>query len=167
VVVLANLDHAELRHALMLRAFDVFSSPTTARTGTPRDWSAELLKLYGDLRAKGNEERAKLEAARVAGTGPSLPVERYAGDYADPLYGPAKVIAEGSGLRLVLAQELGGRLEHWHYDTYRTVPDLAWVDPLYVRFGVDAQGLVSRVALGDLGQPEAAWASFARQEEKK
>lgn len=167
VVVLANLDHAELRHALMLRAFDAFSSPTTARTGPPRDWSAELLKLYGDLRAKGKEERGKLEAARVAGTRPTLPVERYAGDYADPLYGPAKVIAEGSGLRLVLGQELGGRLEHWHYDTYRIVPELAWVDPLYVRFGVDAQGRVSRFALGDLGQPEADWTSFARQEEKK
>ena len=28
VVVLANLDHAELRHALMLRAFDTFGAPT-------------------------------------------------------------------------------------------------------------------------------------------
>jgi CubicO group peptidase (beta-lactamase class C family) len=46
VVVLANRDHAELRHALMLRAFDLFGP------GARRDWSAELLKLYADLAAE-------------------------------------------------------------------------------------------------------------------
>ena len=46
VFVLANLDHAELRHALMLDVFDRY-------LGRPRrDWSAELLKLYGDLQRR-------------------------------------------------------------------------------------------------------------------
>ncbi|HEV7590809.1 MAG TPA: serine hydrolase domain-containing protein, partial [Longimicrobium sp.] len=40
VVVLANLDHAELRHALLYRVLDLY-------TGAPeRDWSAELRALY-------------------------------------------------------------------------------------------------------------------------
>ena len=39
VYVLANLDHAELRHALMYKVFDLY-------TGKPeRDWSADLLKV--------------------------------------------------------------------------------------------------------------------------
>jgi CubicO group peptidase (beta-lactamase class C family) len=181
VVVLANLDHAELRHALMLRAFDTFGSnlgragegaksaagSSATRETAGRDWSAELLKLYSDLRAQGQEERAKLEKARVSGTRPSLAMEAYAGRYADPLYGDVKILAEGGALRLDRGLSLGGRLEHWHYDTWRTVPDLEWVDAVYVRFVLDAQGRPSRLGLGDLGEAEDAWAWLARQEEKK
>ena len=46
VYVLSNLDHAELRHALMYRVFDLYG--TGNRT---RDWSADLLDLYS-----GHEE---------------------------------------------------------------------------------------------------------------
>ncbi len=164
VVVLANLDHAELRHALMLRAFDVFGSE---RTPAGRDWSAELLKLYAELRKQGQEERAKLEQGRVSGTRPSLALEAYAGRYADPLHGGAEIRAAGGALRLERGQSLGGRLEHWHYDTWRTVPDLEWVDPVYLRFVLDVQGRPSRLGLGDLGEADEGWAWLAREEEKK
>ena len=40
VYVLANIDHAELRHALMYQAFDLYSG------NPPRDWSAELHALF-------------------------------------------------------------------------------------------------------------------------
>src|SRR4051812_31124882 len=46
VYVLSNLNHMEARHALMLKTFDTFTN------APPRDWSAELQKLYGDIRAK-------------------------------------------------------------------------------------------------------------------
>ena len=43
VVVLANLDHTELRHALMYRVFDAY-------LGRPaRDWSADMRALYAGL----------------------------------------------------------------------------------------------------------------------
>jgi hypothetical protein len=125
------------------------------------------MKLYADLRTQGQEERSKREAARVSGTRPSLATEAYAGLYADPLYGGAKIRAEDGALRLDRGQSLGGRLEHWHYDTRRTVPDLEWVDPVYVRFVLDAQGRPSRLGIGDLGEADESWAWLARQEEKK
>ena len=51
VYVLANLDHAELRHALMYKVFDRF-------IGAPeRDWSAEFLKLYRRLKRQADEAR--------------------------------------------------------------------------------------------------------------
>jgi len=162
VVVLANLDHAEVRHALMLRAVDAFAA------GRPdRDWSADLGKLYAELREQGKAQRGKLEGARVAGTRPSLLPEAYAGSYADPLYGRAQVSAEGGQLRVAIGQSLGGRLEHWNYDTFRVVPELPWVDPVYLRFTVDAQGRPARLGMGDLGDADEAWAWLARQEEKK
>ena len=54
VVVFANRDHAELRHALMYAAFDRFLG------GTQRDWSAEMLPLYAGLerRERRRSERS-------------------------------------------------------------------------------------------------------------
>src|SRR5947208_14997161 len=46
VYVLSNRDHIEARHALMLKTFDLFTNAPA------RDWSAELLKLSGALRAQ-------------------------------------------------------------------------------------------------------------------
>ena len=85
VYVLANLDHAELRHALMYTVFDRYS-------GAPeRDWSGELLKLYTGIRRQADETREKEEAKRVRGTTPSLPLAQYAGTYSDPLRGDVEV----------------------------------------------------------------------------
>lgn len=153
-----------------VRAFDAYAAKGVAVWKVPglavavvKDGRVVLARAYG-VRELGRPEPATTRTLFAVG---STTKAMTAADYADALYGKAKVVADGSGLQLVLGQELGGRLEHWHYDTYKTVPDLAWVDPVYVRFGVDAQGRVSRLVLGDLVRPEEAWASFARQEEKK
>ena len=48
VYVLANADHVELRHALMLKVFDLWGpSPSKGR-----DWSTELRTLYGNARTQ-------------------------------------------------------------------------------------------------------------------
>jgi hypothetical protein len=72
VFVLGNLDHVELRHALMFKAFDLWTG-----TGS-RDWSAEMLTLYGDMRARGEAARKKAESERITGTRPSLALDKYA-----------------------------------------------------------------------------------------
>jgi len=158
VCVLANLDHAELRHALMLRVLDVFGP------GPGRDWSADLHALYAERRRKADEEAAGLEAGRQAGTRPSLALAAYAGAYADPLFGRVDVRAEAGELRLAAGSELTGRLEHWHYDTFRVAWDLFWLDPVFVRFEIDAQGRASRLWLGGLGDDEAALQRYGREE---
>jgi CubicO group peptidase (beta-lactamase class C family) len=93
VYVLANRDHTEVRHALMLSVFDRFTgahpNAQSPRVGDPggleRDWSAELLTLYADLQAQADEARKKQESKRVTGTSPTLPLARYVGTYSDPL----------------------------------------------------------------------------------
>ncbi|HVQ28038.1 MAG TPA: serine hydrolase [Vicinamibacteria bacterium] len=161
VVVLANRDHAELRHALMLRAFDVFGGG-----GAKRDWSTELLKLYADLRAEGKAKQAKLEEGRVAGTRPTLPLAAYAGTYADPLFGEVTVKEDGAGLRLAQGPELRARLEHWNYDTWKVVWDMEWVTPTFLRFALGAQGGASGLQIGGLDEPDDAQAHFHRREAK-
>jgi CubicO group peptidase (beta-lactamase class C family) len=112
VVVLANLDHAELRHALMLRVLDMYA-------GRPsRDWSSELRTLYGNLERRGEEARQAFLRTRVSGTSPSLPLERYAGTYVDSLSGTVEISKRGERLHAAFGKGFRGWLEHWHYDTF-------------------------------------------------
>jgi CubicO group peptidase (beta-lactamase class C family) len=112
VVVLVNQDHAELRHALLLRTFDTYLG------GASRDWSTDLLRLYaGEMHKTDSTERAQ-EATRIPGATPSLPVGRYVGVYRDSLYGSFVVRLE----RGALVGQRGpwiGDLEPWGYDTFR------------------------------------------------
>jgi len=144
VYVLANLDHAELRHVLMWRVFDLFT------TGTGRDWDHDLKALYDSAAVLGRAAVARVEQDRVAGTKPSLPLERYAGTYADSLLGNAEVTFEGGALRARIGKGFNGRLEHWNYDTFRAIWNDDRIDPTFLTFVVDATGTAS-VLKADLG----------------
>lgn len=134
VIVLANLDHAELRHAIMLDVFDRYIG------GSRRDWSTDLRSLYRELGAEAEAAAKKLEAARVPGTRPSLPLSAYAGSYSDPLYGEVVVSVEGSRLRLQYGGAYAGPLDHWHFDTFRAQWDAAWRGTALVSFSLDTRG---------------------------
>jgi CubicO group peptidase (beta-lactamase class C family) len=143
VYVLANADHVEVRHALMLKVFDLWGpAPTKGR-----DWSTELRTLYGAQRTQAIAAAKAAEAKRITGTKPSLPLGRYVGVYADSLYGDASVSAAGDGLRLKVGT-LEGALEHWQYDTFRVRWDRRWQSPSLVTFIVGADGSPSRIEIG-------------------
>lgn len=142
VYVLSNLDHVEVRHALMLKTFDVF-------TGAPaRDWSAELRTLYGDMRAQGVAAQKRADQQRVADTKPSLSLERYAGTYADSLYGTRTVTFENGALRMRFGPEYAATLEHWQYDSFRARFDNRWDGTQLVTFTIGADALPSRIDMG-------------------
>ncbi|MEZ5293640.1 MAG: serine hydrolase [Vicinamibacterales bacterium] len=140
VFVLANLDHAELRHALMYRVFDAY-------LGRPaRDWSADLRALYQDLAREGDSQQKKAEGTRVPGTSPSLPLDRYAGTYAHPVYGPLTVSRDGAGLRLAFGSGYVGPLTHVHYDTFTATWDARWRGTSRVTFQIDGKGRAAAIA---------------------
>jgi CubicO group peptidase (beta-lactamase class C family) len=155
VVVLANLDHAELRHALMYRVFDLYLDPPNV--ATHKDWSADLRTLYGGLAKEARAAERKALASRVPRTRPTLPATAYAGTYADSLYGDVTVRVE-AGRRLVAhyGPAYVGELEHWHYDTFRA----RWRDPAlgtsFVTFTLDPARMhvvgASVEGLGDFGR---------------
>jgi len=115
VYIFGNADHVEIRHALMLKVFDLY-------TGAPaRDWSAELLKLYGDAKVAQDKAIADAENKRITGTHPALPLSAYAGTYTHPAWGDL-VITEQDGklkIRFGIGEENMGVLEHWNYDSFR------------------------------------------------
>ena len=149
VLVLANRDHVELRHAIMFTVFDRFIG------GGDRDWSAELQTLYGDLQKEADAARKKADERRVTGTSPSLPLARYTGTYADPLHGDVAVTLDGGRLRVKYGSAYAGALEHWNYDTFRARWEAAWRGTALVTFVLDASGQPARL--------EAMGARFVRQ----
>jgi CubicO group peptidase (beta-lactamase class C family) len=143
VCVLGNLDHAEFRHAVMLKVFDLFLG------GPGRDWSAELLQLYGGIRARRDSAQAAIERQRVPGTSPTHPLEAYVGTYLNPVWGPVVVAAAEGGLVLSIGSnpELRGPLRHWHYDSFRAELGDGRESPDLVQFGLGPDGQVMELRL--------------------
>jgi hypothetical protein len=140
VYVLANLDHAELRHALMYTVFDMYDPRAGDGEGARRDWSAELRELYAKAAADTAPTR------RAANTRPSLPLAAYAGTYSDSAFGKVDVSVAGRALRLRFQNGAPHDLEHWEYDTFRT-PRSGFDAPSTVRFTPDGAGRVTSVEL--------------------
>jgi CubicO group peptidase (beta-lactamase class C family) len=107
VMVLANLDHVELRHALMYKVFDMYSG------NAPRDWSSELRALFARSSA-GQTARPPAAEPKI-----SLPLERYAGTYVDSTYGEVVVTHANGALRARFGKEEMGVLEPWAYEAFR------------------------------------------------
>jgi CubicO group peptidase (beta-lactamase class C family) len=113
VYVLENLDHAELRHALMYEAFDLYNG------GPRRDWSAEVKALFDGMRTRPAAVQASSRTERPA----SAPLDRYVGTYADSAYGTVTVtLAEGK-LHARVVTDPDKELEHADVDVFRTRGD--------------------------------------------
>ncbi|HEY2026741.1 MAG TPA: serine hydrolase [Gemmatimonadaceae bacterium] len=143
VVVFANRDHPELRHALMYRVFDAYLG------GPQRDWSADMRAMY---QASTDSAKAKEKARltkRVLGTTPTLPLERYVGTYTDTLRGSATVRIENGRLVVAPSEFLTADLEHWNYDTFRAHYRNWWLGTSMVTFRIGPDGTVTAIDLGD------------------
>ena len=146
VYVLENVDHAELRHALMYKVFDMYRAQ--APHAASRDWSADLKAHFDSLHAAARTAAAAAEAAAKSKTGgaqPSLPLERYAGSYVDSTYGTIKVTLANGALHGKFVNFDFGELKHGEYETFRSVKN----DPLEgvteLTFIPDGNGGVSAV----------------------
>lgn len=141
LVVFINLDHAELRHALMYRIIDSYLG------GPPRDWSAELRPLYQGQDDRAEAARREREARRVQGTRPSLSLDAYAGGYVDPdsLFGRVTVRVDGGRLVASMGAGMTGEMEHWHYDVFRARWADASMGTSFLTFTIDPEGRVGWV----------------------
>jgi CubicO group peptidase (beta-lactamase class C family) len=152
LVVLTNANGSPMPTIAMYRAID-------ALIGAPaRDWSAEYRKLVTKQRALGKETESKRLAQRATGTSPSLSLEKYAGVYADSLYGDATVRAENGKLRLAYGRDFDGELEHWHHDTFRAIWNNRMLGKSFVTFTLDPDGKVK-------GADVEGWTTFGRRPE--
>ena len=118
VYVLANRDHAELRHAILYQALDLW-----AFGDSTRDWHREIFDLYEGMRKQGEAREQEQLEKRVQKTQTSLPREAYSGTYSHPMLGEVKVSSEQEGMQLRFNDFVSFKAQHWHYDTFRLLPD--------------------------------------------
>jgi CubicO group peptidase (beta-lactamase class C family) len=144
VVVLTNLSGTILSIPLTYRIFDAYLG------ASPRDWSAEMLKTMTKLEEQARGMVAKQEAERVAGTKPSLALEKYAGDYRSEMYGDATVALENGKLMLRRGPHFTGTMEHWHYDVFRVTWNDRQMGKLFVSFRLDQKGKVAELNMENL-----------------
>jgi CubicO group peptidase (beta-lactamase class C family) len=142
VVIFTNLDHSEVRHALMYTVFDRY----IGAEAKPHDWSAELRAMYKTFSDSSLARQARADAKRVLGTRPSLTLDKYTGAYADPLYGNVTVRMIDGKMTITVGTS-SGTLEHWHYDVFRATWDDPFNSPALVSFVLDADGAVGEVRL--------------------
>ncbi len=155
MVVLTNANGSALPSVLMYKTFDLHLK------APPKDWSADRYVAYQGLVRQGREAQKRLEAQRVSGTKPSLPLADYAGTYIDSMYGEARVREEGGKLVMTRGPSFVGDLEHWHFDTFRANWRARNLGRTFVSFRLGATGKAEELAM-DLG---GAPTSFKRRPE--
>lgn len=125
--------------------------------GDATDWSARFHELAQQLETRP-------EVSRTPDAPPTKALDHFAGAYENATLGESVVESRGGTLYLRYGT-LTGRLEHWHYDTFR-VPwtDAAWLaaaGPGWVTFHLGRTGTVESLRLEVL--PGETW-RFSRRE---
>lgn len=146
VCVLGNLDHAEFRHAVMLKLFDLFLG------GARRDWSGELLSLY-HARPEDRAATAIPESTfAVAGAPASLALERYAGSYRHPVWGDVRVERARDGLDFWMGSNPGlrGPLLHLTGESFRLALGDGRNPPVVAQFVLDSAGAVAGLRIAEV-----------------
>lgn len=139
IYVFGNFDHAEVRHALVYKAFDLFA------LGGNRDWNAEFLKLYQGILAQADKEELDFQAKQIPYTQPTKRLTEYVGIYTHPLYGAAVVTLDDNKLVVTLNKFLTAKLGHWHYDTFRGPYVDDWNGKALGVFSLGATGKVDKL----------------------
>lgn len=138
IYIFGNLDHSEVRHALMFKAFDLWCF-----NDTTKDWSNDFYKMYKTLSDSAKAREKESDSKRVQGTSPSLPLENYTGKFVNESFGNADVINENGVLMMKFPGEYTMRLSHWNYDTFRGEFSNWWFDKTNIQFVLAANGTVS------------------------
>jgi CubicO group peptidase (beta-lactamase class C family) len=117
-----------------------------------RDWNAESVEQAKRSKDAADQERQKVDAARVKDTRPSLALANYAGTYSDNLYGDITVSEKNGKLvmRFGPSPNFVADLEHWHYDTFeiRWRPSVAYNFPRgFVTFTIDKDGKTDEIKI--------------------
>ena len=146
VVVLTNMNGSLLPFVMAHRVFDdQLELP-------PTDFSGVMRVRTDSLEKQARDAAAKVEAAHVPDTHPTLALDKYAGTYTDSLYGDMTVRLDGSKLLLSYGGESDAELRHWHYDTFRVVWKNRLLGKPMITFVVDGTPKVASMKLENIGE---------------
>ena len=138
IYVFGNLDHSEVRHALMYKAMDLWGFHDHSR-----DWSTDFYALYKGLKDEARKREKEKEASRLPNARPSLPLASYAGKYTNETYGDAVITLSNDTLVMLLPNAIRLKLKPWNYDTFEGDFDYTWWGKSSVTFALNGDGKVA------------------------
>jgi hypothetical protein len=140
--IAVNSEEGELVRGLMYELLDHYLGLTKS------DWPEKLHDFVVKRRAAAEKEFQK-QTGQPAHVGPSVPLERYAGDYNDPWYGTINIRLESGKLVVHFPHTFGltATLDHFQYDTFQTRFADKSFEPAYVTFNLDSDGKIDRITM--------------------
>jgi len=140
VYVFANLDHAELRHAIMYKALDLY-----AFNDDKKQWHKDIFKLYSGIKANAKEATKKKNEERVKNTSPTLSLDQYTGTYQNEMLGTVSISMLKDQLHIDFNNHLKFKMQHWHYDIFKTNKDPKWQFELMINFHMNTSGKIQEL----------------------
>lgn len=143
VAILTNAEEWPAFEAVLYHILDgYFGGPT-------QDYIAAFGAVEDKKHKDADEILRKAQQAHAADSKPSLPLEKYAGDYTDPWYGKVLIRAENGGLILTLplARKGTADLQHWQFDTFKAHWRDRMMEDAYVTFALKADGSIDHFTM--------------------
>lgn len=140
VYVFANMDHAELRHAIMYKAFDLY-----AFDDNTSNWHEEVYSLYNGFRDEAIIANKKQQDSRIPNTSPTLELEAYAGVYSHEMLGNINVSVNKDKLELNANDFFKLNTSHWHFDTFQSDKNNRYKMRVLFNFKINSSGEVDEL----------------------
>ena len=143
VVILTNAEDDYAFESVLMHILDAYLG------GPTMDYIAAFKTMEDKEHKEAEESMAKANQARAADSKPSLPLEKYAGNYSDPWYGKVSIRAENGGLVLNFERTLKGLadLQHWQYDTFKAHWRDRTVEDAFVTFTLKPDGSIDHFTM--------------------
>ncbi|MEP6728943.1 MAG: serine hydrolase [Bacteroidota bacterium] len=142
IYIFGNLDHAELRHALMYKAFDLW-----AFNDNGNDWSSTFYALYKSMGDTAKKNEINALAKRILNTHPSLPLTAYTGKFSNKKLASLEITLKDSTLTIQMPGNIRIELQHWHYDVFRGKYSRWWFGNAWVQFLPDKEGKIDALLI--------------------
>ena len=138
VVVLTNAEEGGAFDSILYHVLDhYFQLP-------PTDWIAAFKTLKDTEEKEAAETMKKAEGARAADSKPSLPLDKYAGVYNDPWYGPITIRVDNGALVITFdhTPTMIGNLQPWQHDTFKAHWRDRTIEDAFVTFALNPDGTI-------------------------
>ena len=143
VVILTNAEQGSAFDSILYHILDAYFGLS------PTDWIAAYKAEDEQEEKEAAEIMKKQEASRAADSRPSLPLEKYAGVYNDPWYGPVTIRMENGELVFSLdhTPKAISDLKHWQYDTFKAHWRDRTIEDAFLTFMLKPDGAVDHFTM--------------------
>ena len=143
VVILTNAESGGAFDSILFHILDHYLAlPQT-------DWIAAFKAADEKQQREAKEITKKQSGGRAADSKPSLSLEKYAGVYTDPWYGPVTIRNENGKLIFTMdhTPKAVADLQHWQYDTFKAHWRDRTIEDAFVTFALRPDGAIDHFTM--------------------